>query len=55
VNGGSGFSAQNQRKLHFGLGAVPAVDQVVIRWPSGHKQTIDHPETDRVHRITEAK
>jgi hypothetical protein len=55
VNGGSGFSAQNQRKLHFGLGAVAAVDQVVIRWPSGHKQTIDHPETDRVHRITEAK
>jgi hypothetical protein len=55
VNGGSGFSAQNQRRLHFGLGAVAAVDQVVIRWPSGHKQIIDHPETDRVQRITEAK
>jgi enediyne biosynthesis protein E4 len=55
VNGGSGFSAQNQRKLHFGLGAVPSVDRVVIRWPSGHKQTIDHPEIDRVHRITEVE
>ena len=53
VNGGSGFSAQNQRKLHFGLGAVAAVDQVVIRWPSGHKQTIDHPHVDTLQRVKE--
>ena len=31
----SGFSAQNQRRLHYGLGAAAAVDRVVIRWPSG--------------------
>src|SRR5262249_41817985 len=55
VNGGSGFSAQNQRKLHFGLGAAPSVDRVVIRWPSGHTQTVDRLEIDTVHRITEGK
>jgi hypothetical protein len=55
VSGGSGFSAQNQRRLHFGLGAATSVDQVVIRWPSGRQQTIDRPELDRVHQITEAR
>ena len=53
VSGGSGFSAQNQRRLHFGLGASASVDQVVIRWPSGRQQTIEHPQLDMLHRITE--
>ena len=55
VSGGSGFSAQNQRRLHFGLGAATSVDQVVIRWPSGRQQTIERPELDTVHQITEAR
>ena len=55
VSGGSGFSAQNQRRLHFGLGADSSVDEVVIRWPSGRQQTIDRPDVDRVHQITEAR
>jgi hypothetical protein len=55
VSGGSGFSAQNQRRLHFGLGADSSVDEVVIRWPSGRQQTIDRPDADRVHQITEAR
>ena len=29
VSGGSGFCAQNQRRLHFGLGTVASVDRVV--------------------------
>ena len=49
VSGGSGFSAQNHRRLHYGLGAATAVDRVVIRWPSGaaDDQTIDDIRTDR--------
>ena len=47
VSGGSGFSAQNQRRLHYGLGAATAVDRVVIRWPSGRQQTIEQPAIDR--------
>jgi hypothetical protein len=54
VHGGSGFSAQNQRRLHFGLGAAGAVERLVIRWPSGRTETIDRPAVDRVHRVTEA-
>jgi hypothetical protein len=55
VSGGSGFSAQNDRRLHVGLGASSAVDAVEIRWPSGRTQTIDHPEIDRVLHVTEPR
>jgi hypothetical protein len=53
VSGGSGFSAQNQRRLHYGLGSRADVDRVEIRWPSGRRQTIDRPDVDTVHRIKE--
>jgi len=55
VSGGSGFSAQNQRRLHFGLGPSNTVDRVVIRWPSGRQQIIEHPEVDTRHLVTEPK
>jgi enediyne biosynthesis protein E4 len=53
VSGGSGFCAQNQRRLHFGLGARPGVDRVVIRWPSGKMQELTAPQAGRVHRVQE--
>ena len=53
VSGGSGFCAQNQRRLHFGLGAESAVERVVIRWPSGKTQELNGVEAGRVHRVQE--
>jgi hypothetical protein len=53
VDGGSGFASQNDRRLHFGLGETTQVDSVVIRWPSGTVQTLQHPAADRLHVITE--
>ena len=53
VHGGSGFAAQNQRRLHYGLGEATAIDRVVIAWPSGRRQTIEAPEVDRVLRVEE--
>lgn len=41
VSGGSGFAAQNQRRLHFGLGSDPQIEKAVIRWPSGKIQELD--------------
>jgi hypothetical protein len=55
VSGGSGFSAQNQRRLHYGLGDRSQVDRVVIQWPSGRHQTIEGPQVDSLHRITEPR
>jgi hypothetical protein len=53
VSGGSGYSAQNQRPLHFGLGKDPKIEKVVIRWPSGREQTIPSPAPGRVHQVEE--
>ncbi len=49
----SGFSAQNQHRLHYGLGDAAAIDRVVIRWPSGAVQTIEQPAVDMLHAIME--
>jgi enediyne biosynthesis protein E4 len=53
VSGGSGFCSQNQRRLHFGLGKVAAVDRVEINWPSGRVQKIRSPELNQIHKIEE--
>ena len=53
VSGGSGYAAQNQRPLHFGLGDGAAVDSVSIRWPSGQVQMFYAPDVRWVHRILE--
>jgi hypothetical protein len=53
VSGGSGFSAQNQRRLHFGLGADPRIGKAVIRWPSGKVQTLEQPAAGQVHKVKE--
>jgi hypothetical protein len=53
VSGGSGFCAQNQRALHFGLGAGATIDKAVVRWPSGKVQELQHPEPNRVHKVEE--
>lgn len=50
----SGYAAQNQRRLHFGLGEDPIVEKVVIRWPSGTEQIIPSPQADKIHRIEES-
>ncbi len=53
VSGGSGFAAQNDRRLHFGLGKDAHVEKAVIRWTSGKIQTIDSPAVDQLLKIKE--
>ena len=53
VSGGSGFCAQNDRRLHFGLGKNPKIDKAVIRWPSGKIQTLDKLSTDQLYKVQE--
>ena len=53
VSGGSGYAAQNQRLLHFGLGDGAAVDSVAIRWPLGQVQMFYALDVRQVHRILE--
>ena len=53
VSGGSGFCAQNDRRLHFGLGKISGIDHVEVRWPSGKTQTLRSPKVDENHKIME--
>jgi enediyne biosynthesis protein E4 len=53
VSGGSGFAAENDRRLHFGLGRNPHIEKAVIRWPSGKVQTIDKPAANQLHKMKE--
>jgi enediyne biosynthesis protein E4 len=54
VSGGDGYASQRQRRLHYGLGKTKEIDKVVIQWPSGRTQTIEHPRADTLHAIREA-
>lgn len=53
VSSASGFSSQNQRPLHFGLGTSDQVKKVVIEWPSGKADTLKQPQTNKIHTIKE--
>ncbi len=53
VAGGSGFAAQNDHRLHFGLGKDPALEGAVIRWPSGKLQTLTNLAVDQVFKVKE--
>ena len=47
---GSYLSA-NDARLHFGLGGERLVEKLVVRWPDGREQIVDHPPVDRVLTI----
>jgi hypothetical protein len=53
VSGGSGFAAENDRRLHFGLGKNPHMERAVIRWPSGKMQTLDGLVANKIYNIKE--
>src|ERR1700752_434675 len=53
VSGGSGFCAENQRRLHFGLGKNSQIEKAIIRGPSGKVQTIEQPVVGQVNKIKE--
>jgi hypothetical protein len=53
VAGGSGFCAQNQRRLHFGLGKSPRVERAEIHWTSGKVQTIENPAVGQINKVKE--
>ena len=53
VSGGCGFAAQNDRRLHFGLGKEPRLEKAVVRWPSGKAQTIENLAPGKLYTIKE--
>jgi hypothetical protein len=44
------YLSQHATPLHFGLGSASSVDRVEVHWPSGRRQTVDHPHIrQRLH------
>jgi len=49
----SGFSSQNDRRLHFGLGDAQRADRVEVRWPSGAVTTLENVAAGQRLRVEE--
>ena len=54
VLAGSGFSAQSDMTLHFGLGEGREIADVSVVWPSGERQSFGSLESRRRHVLEEA-
>ena len=48
-----GFLSCNDPFVHFGLGEQDRIDELTIRWPSGHEQVFRDLPADRLFQITE--
>jgi hypothetical protein len=53
VQPAGGYLSQSSKTVHFGLGDRPGIDRMEIRWPSGRRQSIDHPTINTLHALTE--
>lgn len=52
VLGQSSYLSVNDRRLHFGLGAVTQAD-IEIRWPNGHIEKLMHVDAGQLIHVTE--
>ena len=53
VKAGSSYLAQNDLRVHFGLGQAQRADRLEIRWPSGVIDTIENIEANEILTILE--
>lgn len=55
VKAGCGFLSQNDRRLHFGLGAAATVAEVEVRWPSRQTERFTNLAPDREYLLVEGQ
>jgi hypothetical protein len=53
VKAGSSYLAQNDLRVHFGLGSAPKADRLEIRWPSGAVDMIEGIEANQILTVRE--
>ena len=49
----NGYLSQGDPRPHFGLGQHAQVDKLIIRWPSGTEQVLEHVKTDQILTVKE--
>ncbi|MGE5194897.1 MAG: CRTAC1 family protein [Deltaproteobacteria bacterium] len=55
VSPASSYLSSSDPRVHWGLGEVIRLDQVVIHWPSGRELTLHDVPADQILRIDEAR
>jgi hypothetical protein len=53
VRSGDGCISQSDLRLHLGLGAAGKADKILIRWPSGHMDTLKDLKANQYYVIRE--
>jgi len=53
VSPASSYLSSSDPRVHFGLGAVPRLDSLTVRWPDGRQTTLRSVAGDRILRVTE--
>ncbi len=54
VRAGESFDPGSSLTVHFGLGQATAINQVIVKWPSGMITTIENPEINQQHLVLES-
>ena len=55
VRGGGSYYAQNDLRVHFGLGKDAKIDRVEVRWPNGLEEVWTDVEVDRILTLKEGE
>jgi hypothetical protein len=55
VKAGSSYLAQNDLRVHFGLGSSTQVDRVEIRWPGGGTEVVQNVPVNQIVTVVEGE
>jgi hypothetical protein len=55
VRGGGSYYAQNDLRVHFGVGTDAKIDRVEVRWPNGVEEIWTDVGVDRILTLKEGE
>ena len=55
VKAGSSYLAQNDLRVHFGLGNALKADRLEIHWPGGQVEVIENIEANRILTVRQGE
>jgi len=55
LRAGEGYLAQSSKRMHFGLGAAPRAERVVVHWPDGTSDAFADLAADARYRLVQGE